>query len=615
MRKMFSRMTAAVLSAVFLVSPLAVAQDDDDGPLSMLNTGNKPFVYVMAASANRLKEEATYMFDVAGMPDALEGILTALDDNVGGLAGVDWERPAGMMMYLNSVFPPAFEVVAFVPVAEMGEFQTLMEMGNSILKEEPSEPGRYELITARRNIQMRVENGYAFIQLPWTDPDPTFDRALPAPATLVGSLSNQFDLGITLDVEAVPKATRSLILNVLTSTMSTQMQQRDDEPDSRYELRRAWSQADIDGLKLFFDDCQKMSVGVNVDSENRSVNLDFVIDVKDGDLLEEILASSSKVSYFSPLLDDEAPISLSWSGIMADRDVQRYTEALEALKAEATRVIGESDELGPAPQEGSPLYMALSAFQETISEGHVDMFGQLYRDVDEKLAVVMALRVADGEAIAGGLGDMLGRVKDIPNIGDLSLNFNEHSNVTFHRLQFDDVDAGGRDLFGKGAGVIAGCAPRTLWICVGGDKSFDVLTSTMDELVSAYENPGQIRQASAMRAIVHVNEMIDMVSSASAANDEERAEKRAAEEKASGVTQNAESRENRFPDERQKRIQQFRERRSRNNDLFREALAEGDDLIELNARPTDNGMRMRARFGEGFVRGLGRVIGSRFIED
>lgn len=612
MRNMFSHLTAGVLTAMILFSPAAPAQDEDTLP--MLQTGNKPFVYVMAASANRLKDEATYMFDVAGMPDAMNGILTALDDNVRGLEGIDWDRPAGMMMYLNSVFPPQFEVVAFLPIGEMSEFQGLMELGNSILKEEPNEPGRYELITARRNIQMRVENGYAFVQLPWTDPDPTFDRDLPSPTALVGSLSSQFDLGITLDVEAVPKATRSLILNVLTSTMSTQMQQRDDEPESRYELRRAWQQADIDGLKLFFDECQKMSIGVNVDSENRIANLDFVMDVKDGDLLEEILASSSKVSYFSPLLDDEAPVSLSWSGIMADRDVQRYTEALEALKGETSRVISENDELGPVPQDGSPLFMALEALQETISDGHVDMFGQLYRDVDEKMAVVLALRVADGEAIAGGMGDILGRLKDIPDIGDMELNFNEHSNVTFHRLQFNDVDAGGRELFGSGAGVIAGCAPRTLWICLGGDESFDVLKSTMDELVAAYENPGQIRQASAMRAVVHVNEMIDMISAAGEANEKEAAEKKAETAEASGKTENTQQK-NRFPDEREKRISEFRERRSQNRNMFREALAEGDDLIELNARPTDNGMRMRARFGEGFIRGLGRVIGSRFIDE
>lgn len=597
MRKMFSRMTAAVLSAVFLVSPLAVAQDDDDGPLSMLNTGNKPFVYVMAASANRLKEEATYMFDVAGMPESVEAIMSSIEDNLRGLEGIDWDRPAGMMMYLNGVFPPSIEVVAFLPVAEMGEFQGLMEIGNSILKEEPNDPGRYELITTRRNIQMRVENGYAFIQMPWADPDPTFDRELPSPTALVGALANQFDLGITLDVEAIPKATRSLILNVITSTMSTQMQQRDDEPDSRYEARRALSQGDIDALKLLFDECEKISVGLNVSSESQTANLDFVFDVKDGgELLQEILASSSKTSYFSPLLDDEAPISLSWSGIMAQRDIDKYSGFLDAVKPELARIIEENGEFGPVPTEGSPMFNSLTALKETISDGHVDIFGQLYRDSDEKLAVVMAMRVEDGETIARGLEDLLQRLPEIPDVGEVELAAGEHRDVTFHRLEAADAGAGWRDVFGSGVGLSVGSDARTAWLCVGGEKSFDVLKSTMDELVAAYEDPSQIRtSASAMRMVVHVGELVNTVRSAQQAGEPDEADEQSkAEEK----------------DPRFNARERFRQRREQNREMFIEALSDGGDRVELSVRPTDTGTRMRIEFAEGFIGGIGRMIGS-----
>lgn len=598
MLKSISRLTAGLLAAVLFVSPMAVAQDDEDSTLPMLRTGNRPFVYMMAASANRLKEEATYMFDVAGMPDALDSILTTLDDNVLGLEGIDWDRPAGMMMYLNSVFPPSFEVVAFLPVEEMGEFQNLMELGNSILKEEPNEPGRYELITTRRNIQMRVENGYAFIQMPWTDPDPTFDRELPSPTALVGSLSNQFDLGITLDVEAIPKATRSLILNVLTSTMSTQMQQRDDEPDSRYEARRALSQGDIDGLKLLFEECERISIGLNVNSESQSANLDFVFDVKDGgELLQEILASSSKTSYFSPLLDDEAPISLSWSGIMAQRDIDKYSGFLDAVKPELARLIEENGEFGPVPTEGSPMFNSITALKESISDGHVDIFGQLYRDSNEKLAVVLAMRVEDGETIALGLEDLLQRLPEVPDVGEVELAAGEHRNVTFHRLEAADPGPAWQEVFGSGVGVSLGSDARTAWLCLGGDKSFDVLKSTMDELVAAYEDPGQIRaSASAMRMVVHAGELINTIRSAQQAD------------KPAETEENVKKDEEKDP--RFDRRERFRQRRDQNREMFVEALSDGGDRVELSVRPTDTGTRMRIEFAEGFIGGIGRMIGS-----
>lgn len=604
----FSRPVSFMVAIATLSFPGQLVAQDEDGPTPIFSAGNRPFVYVMGASANRIKDEATYMFDVAGMPDAVDSIMGVLEDNVNGLSGLDWDRPAGMMVYLNSVFPPSFEFVSFLPVSTVEEFQAMMEIGTQIMREVPNEPGRYELITPRRNIQIRIENNYAFIQMPIMEPDPAFDRDLPSPTTMVAGLANQFDIGITLDVEAVPKATRNLLTNVLTSTMSTQMQQRDEEAESTYELRKSWMQADIDAFKLMFDECQKMSFGVNVDSDSRTANIDFVIDVKNGgQLLEEILASSTKPSYFSPLLSDEAPVSLSWSGVMAERDRERYGNALEASKAEVARLISENDVLGPPPQDGSPLFRAMSALQETIRDGHLDLFAQIYPDVDKNMAVVLALRVDDGEAIAGGLKDLLGRASGLPDLGQLTLDFNEHDNVTFHRLLIEDAGPAWQEAFGVGVGAIVGCSPRTMWVCIGGDQSFDVLTGTMDALVAAYENPIQVRQVSAMRVVIHANELINRISAA------REAARKQDETKESAALPDKPKTSSRF-NEREKRIQGFRERRQRNNELMIEALAEGEDLVEISVRPSDHGMRMRGTFAEGFIRALGRVIGGRFTK-
>lgn len=613
----FSRPISFALALVVISCPAQLLAQDDDGPTPIFSAGNRPFVYFMAASGNRLKDEATYMFDTAGMPDAIDGIMGALEDNVNGLSGLDWDRPAGMMVYLNSVFPPSFEFVSFLPVSTVEEFQSMMEIGTQIMREVPNEPGRYELITPRRNIQIRIENNYAFIQMPFMEPDPAFDRELPSPGTMVASLANQFDIGITLDVEAIPKATRTLLTNVLTSTMSTQMQQRDEEAASTYELRKSWMQADIDAFKLAFEECQKMSFGLNVDSDQRKANIDFVIDVKDGGkLLEEILASSTKPSYFSPLLSDDAPVSLSWSGLMAERDRERYGNALEALKAEAARVVEEDGELGAVPSEGSPLFRALDALQTTAREGHLDTFGQFYNDSDGKLALVGALRIQDGASVASGLGDVLRRVQEKIDIGELTIGSDEHNGVTFHRLEIKDVDAGAIEIFGRGAGVRIGASDRTLWVCVGGDKSFDTLTGTMDELVSAYENPTERAMVSAMRLVVKVNEVVTLAKSAGAANEKEKAEKAAEKAAAAGKDADAAAgSKEKAQSSSQNRRSQWRERRAAQRQLFMEALEEGDDRIELNARPTDHGMRMRAIFEEGFIRGVGRMIGSRFSEN
>ena len=107
--------------------------------------------------------------------------MQMLDDNVNGLDGVDWDRPGGVMMFMNSVFPPALEFVAYVPLSSVEEFQAMVERGPVIMQKKNSDEGRYELIGPRNNVPVRVQGDYAFLQLPAMNPDPAFERDLPNP--------------------------------------------------------------------------------------------------------------------------------------------------------------------------------------------------------------------------------------------------------------------------------------------------------------------------------------------------------------------------------------------------------------------------------------------------
>ena len=619
------RRSLSLFLALVLLSPVASFARDEDEPKPLFALGSKPMVVVTAASANRLREKATYMFDVAGLPDTVDTIMGLLDDNVKGLKGLDWERPAGIMMYLESVFPPAFEFVAFLPITSPEDFRSMMELGSVIMREEPGEEGRYELIAPRRNLQIRIEGDYAFIQMPMMDPDPAFERELPDPGALVSALTSQFDVAVSLDVEAIPKGTRALVLNMLTSTMSTQMQQRDDEPESTYKIRKSWMEADIDGMKLFFDECRRISIGLNVVSEERAANLDLLFDVREGTkLLEEIFASATKPSYFTPIISDTSPVSLSWSGVMAERDIERYEGVLEGLKGEVARVIEENG-LGAIPDDGSPLFHAISALQTTVSEGHLDAFGQFYRDSSEKLVVAGALRVQDGDAIAVGLLDLLMRIQGQDDIGQIETGYREHAGVNFHRLEFKNPDAGALELFGSNPGITFGVGERSIWGCVGGDDSFETLTGVMDDLVEAYENPTDHEVPASFRLVAKVNQLIELVQGAEAANRTKQTEKVAEDAKsaeaaavkgspiAAATLQRGGGGRGGQRGEGENRRQQFQQRRQQTNQLIREALAEGDDEIRIEGRPTENGMRMRVRLDEGFIRGVGRALGARLV--
>ena len=616
-----SHMTLTLGVVLLMTAPVSFvsAQDNDAESKPVFSLGTRPFVVLTAASANRFRDAASLVFEAAEMPDTVGAIMEKLDENVNGLQGLNWDRPGGVMIFLNSVFPPSFEFVAFLPISSPDEFQSMMEIGTVVMRAEPNQEGRYELITPQRNLQIRIQGDYAFIQLPPMDPDPAFDRELPDPLTLTAALARQYDAAVSLDVEAVPKPTRDLILNVVSSMMATQHQQRDDESDVVYAVRDAWQQRDMAGLKLFFQDTQRITIGVSLDREQGGANLDLVLDAREASqMLEDIFLSSTKASYFTPLVSDESPLSVSYSAVAAERDRDAAADTVEAAKGLLAMVIEQQD-LGPVPEESSSLFIAMSAVRKTLKEGHLDLFGQFYRDATDKLVVVAAMRVEDGDAVAAGLEDLLMRLQGRDEIGEVEIGSDQHAGIKFHRLEFRNPDAGALELFGSHPGVVLGCGSRTIWACVGGDASFATLTGLIDELEAAYENPVEREVPASLRVVINFTEFKGLIDGAGEANraasqpdavDDKAPKEDVRPERAAGREGSAPPQ---FRPEDRRR--QWRERRDANNRMLLETLAEGEDRIRLDFRPTDKGMRFRAHFDMGFVRAFGRIVGSRLAED
>ena len=252
----------------------------------------------------------------------------------------------------------------------------------------------------------------------------------------------------------------------------------------------------------------------------------------------------------------------------------------------------------------------------------------MHRDSDGKLAVVGGLRVEDGDGIAAGLQDVLVRLQGKDDIGDVEVGANEHAGVSFHRIEFNKPDASALELFGSGPGLTFGSGTRTVWACVGGDKSFDTLKGVMDTLEAAYENPVDREPPASMRLVANFTQLKNLIEGAEAAKRKARAAEKG-EGEASDVpskTGDAQpgtptpSAKGKTPADGFRPDGNGRRRggRGRRGAWIQEyfsslpaTLEEGEDRIQMDVRPTDKGMRGRLHFDMGFVRNLGRVLGPR----
>lgn len=593
--------------------------------VTLIEEGTRPLATVTFASANRFIDEARYIFDAAGSPAAFEVVEGWLSGSLNDLEGFNRDKPFGVMAYLPAAFPPIPEFIAFVPVDSVEAATKLIEKAPVVISK-TSEEGRYEVIGPNRTFPVLLRDGYAFMPLGNDPPEEALDRPLPNPAQLVASQAQQFDASVCLDVESIPLATRTLLMSVITSGISTQLQQRDGEPEGAYQIRRTEGQRALEALNQFIMDCQKITIGLDVLQEEHAVNIDFVIDALEGTkMLKEILQSTERPSYFIPLLDENAAVSISMSSMMADRDKTAYIEMMEGIRMEVVRLIQEN-KLGATPDDDSPIGRGLSAVQKTLEVGHVDLFAQFYRDSSDKLAIVGASRVEEGDAMGAGLLDALTRLKDVKEItqvGDLQIGSGEHQGITFHRLVFKQQAAEAVEVFGKDVGLTFGVGSRSMWFVIGGEGSYSTMTGVMDQLEEAVQSPQDFRTPPSFRVIVNVNQLVEMATSADAAGKKDRESQAAFANPESALdtgspkpaapaeTGAARSGGN----QREARRAAMQRRRERGGEIFRETLAEGDDRIEIDSRLTETGARMRIRLEEGFVKIFGRLLASNLVPE
>jgi len=616
--------------------PHVSAQDEaPNSPLSLIQEGTRPLLTITFSGADRFLKKSQYIFDAAEHPSVHQQLQDFLKSTLNDLEGFNRDKPFGIMAYLPVAIPPLPEFVAFVPVDSVEAATKLVEKAPVVIRKEDEE-GRYEVIGPNRTFPIVMKNGYAFVPLGNNPDAKILDREFPDPSQLLAGQAQQFDASVRLDVESIPVATRTLLYGLINSGISTQLQQRDGEPEGAYRIRRVEGERGLAALKMLFMDCQKLTFGVDISEEEQSVNIDFVVDaIKGSQMLKEIFSSTDRPSQFIPLLDDNAAVSLSMSTLMADREKEAYGEMMEGFRMEVARLI-EENSLGPAPDENSPIGQALSAIQKTLQEGHMDVFAQFYRDSAGKLAIVWAGRVQDGDAINSGAMDLLTRLKDIEVLkqaGEMQIGAGEHLGVTFHRLKFAIQPAEITAVFGDNVGLTLGMGSTAIWGVIGGEESLATLKGVMDKLEAATQSPTDVRTPPSFRVIVNVNQLVEMAETAQVASASRRAEREAAAGAEAAIdlqigsspapapggaptpggTGTPSGRGPGAPGRGRgsrggPNAARMAERAQQGGRIARETLKEGDDRIEIDTRLTETGARSRVRLEQGFVKIFGRLV-------
>ena len=549
-----------VAVAVVVASTVVRAAGSDES-----TTIDFPLIVVNSASVQRLRDNASIMFELAERPEMSELVDKWTDSTLKELKGIDRTRPFGIMLYLPSSFVGTPIGISYIPISDLDDALLTLAYGTGTVTPVDGKRG-YNNIRYGENFQVRTRRigGYLFLVGPDGD-ETTLDKNFPDPVKLTSRLSSQYDVAVSVQIKNIPANLKSIFLESFKISSQAELQQRDGESESAYRLRRANGDSWLELVDRIVTQGEEFTIGGRVNPDTRKSNIDFEIaGTSDSKLAKFFQDMVGKRTYFGNLLTNPSTFTMSASWLLTDKQRPLLASFFDAAKKD----IGASSEKQNIDGVGKvidPIFKVLSASAEV---GHVDLFAQLTGAEQGKFALTSGVKLTASRNFPNQMTDLLQYVKDHTKdsgpIANLEIGANEIDSFPVHRLPINPPDKPGQRLFGEVAHLYIYPSPQAIWIAFGGDAAMDALRDAVAQ-AALPQDPQQNRNRVPFMFVTHANNWLTVASDenpgAAAFNEQARA-----------------------------------------------AFKPENDSMQLIVRPTDSGVRLRVEFEEGFFALLGRGI-------
>jgi hypothetical protein len=526
----------------------AQAQDSSESTLSA------PLVVVNVAGVDRLLGDVKYMFTAIERPEifqTLEGLL----GNVSDLQGVDRTKPFGMLLYLELGIPPRPEPIAYLPATDIDQFIRTLSVGPITMRKLAGQADRFEIETPQMTLLAKQQHGYVFAGRT----EESIERDFPDPVTLTTALTSRYDIAVRADLDSVPEGMKTIFLDYLRAETETQLQQRDNEADAEYQVRKLQAMNNLEFIEGLLTGGKDVTFGIDASAENKRVAVEFALNAEpDSAFARQLTELGGQRSYFSAALDEQVPLAASASWSSQKDEQERNAAALDVVEASLAQRLKDEN------IDAAGIADVFDALKATNEAGHFDGFVRLAGSPPGPFVLVGGLRVQQGRTLARGVTSLLNAIPEKPPI--LQLNADSHNGVTFHRVDVHEAGGPIRNVFGDQPAFYAGAAPDAVWFALGGSDAMPALREAMNRVAEARAAGVRPRESAApFRFVLHLSNWVG-----------------------------------------------FGDPSDTDRQLAEQAFLKGQDTLTIEVRPTESGLRMQILLEEGFVRWLALQVARRF---
>lgn len=543
-----------------------------------------PLVILHATGVERLIQRFDSMFTSAGRPEVTAQTLDLVKNSLNDLDGMDRTKPFGMMLYLKPGLS-GMAGVGYAPVRDLDKFLHTLSMGSGDFQKTEGKPGRHTITNNNGQVYHALNrDGYLFIV---SDADADeLDRNFPAPEKMVSRLNSRHDLAASLMIKNVPPATRQIFVTFLQTQAMAEMQQKDDEPEAAYRVRKANGENVLELIEKIVTKGEELTLGGRIDEKTGQGEIDLeVAGSPDSQLAKFFQDMTGRRSLFANILKQPSMMTMAMSWQLDEKQRKAFTALMEFGPEEADRFAAREGVEG-AKAILEPLAQTLLRSSEA---GHLDGFMQLAGEGEGGHALLAGVRITDGANFPKQLQEALkfaqAKFSSNDQVAAMELDVEQIDNFPVHRLAITPPDRPGKWMFGEGSHLYVFASTQALWLAFGGDEAMATLKASV-EAAKKPAAPGDERQPRVPFVF------------------QTRAQR--------WVTVRAESGAEEPPADANPRRPQRNALARANAARFREQVNESfddqNDGLRIEVRPTDAGARFHMEFQRGWVGLLGRMI-------
>ncbi|MBI1348214.1 hypothetical protein GC163_18220 [bacterium] len=541
-----------------------------------------PLQVIHCSGVDRVQGKADALFAAAERPELSDVLQNFLDETLRGMKGVDRTRPFGMMLYLKPGLTPGIAAVTYFPVESLDEFVQFLAGKSGVSKSVSSKNDRYEITDVDWGPDLVVQQIGDYAYMTALDDALELDRKFPHPERMVRKLTSRYDVAYSLLIKNVPIATRTLFLEFFKNQALASLQQRDDEPEAPYRIRRANGEAMIDLLDMVVRQGEDFTVGAFADPDQQTGYVELELNgTKDSGLSKFFGELAGRRSYFDAAVEQSATLSVNTS---VQLDEKRRAPFVEMFRLATTIIEAELTKRGENAASTAQIAPFFSSLLQSAQIGHLDLFLQISGEEALDYRMLGGARIYGAENLPEQFAELLKFGKETvsktaPGAGGKHLQEFElaQSTVAGFPVHVLPVPAEGdvlaMTMFGNAPQLYLCATSEAIWFAVGQESALKQLESSI-KLVTSEPDPNQPkRPAFPFLLTTHASQWVNVAM-------------------ATGVD----------PGE----------------DAYTEssltAFEPDTDEFRLTARPTERGVRVRAEMQPSYFRWIGMLIGNTIDE-